>query len=203
MKNCVRVYFNEGYCIDVPVYRRIIKSDSSGKETTQIQLASTAWKHSDARKVTEWFLNENNRQSPDQKNGRQLRRICRLTKKFARSRKSWRERMTSGFVITKLVTECFFSAESRDDVAFYRTLLNIYQRLQKNLTVRHPVINSETITHGKYDPKIIFFRDKLYEALIRLSKLGNVSRNETATLKIWNRTFKTNYFGSNTFRLQK
>lgn len=194
LKNCVRVYFNEGYCIDVPVYRRVLAFDSNGKETTEIQLASTTWKRSDPRKVTEWFENENNRQSPDLKNGKQLRRICRLLKKFARSRGSWRGRIASGFVITKLTTECFHPTESRDDLAFYQTAINLYQRLHKDLTVCHPVITSEYLSHDKYDPQITFFRDKLYEALIRLSKLNNLKQNETKTLRIWNRVFNTNYF---------
>lgn len=52
----------------------------------------------------------------------------------------------------------------------------------------------EYISHGKYDPQITFFRDKLYEALIRLSKSNDLKQNENKTLQIWSRVFNTNYF---------
>ena len=107
IKNCVRVYYNEGYCVDVPVYRRIIKVDANGNEQEYFELASSTWKRSDARDVTKWFENECRQKSPDENNGRQLRRICRLVKKFARSRESWKGDIASGFIITKLVTECY------------------------------------------------------------------------------------------------
>src|SRR5205807_1866754 len=68
-KNCVRVYYNAGYHVDIPVYRRVVTKDWSGREQVHYELASSEWKRSDARDVTKWFKDENRRQSPDQTNG--------------------------------------------------------------------------------------------------------------------------------------
>src|SRR6516165_8327667 len=87
--NCVRVYYAKGYHVDMPVYRRIVYRDARGDLYYYHELASTDWKRSDARHVNEWFERENNGKSPDTINGRQLRRIVRQVKKFARSRESW------------------------------------------------------------------------------------------------------------------
>jgi hypothetical protein len=101
--NCVRVYYVAGYHVDMPVYRRIVYRDARGDLYYYHELASTDWKRSDARDVTAWFEEENSSQSPDNDNGRQLRRIVRQIKKVARSRESWKGQTLSGFGITKLV----------------------------------------------------------------------------------------------------
>jgi hypothetical protein len=64
-----------GYCVDVPVYRRVTTKDVFGRETYHYDLASSDWKRSDARDVTEWFDKQNAALSPDTDNGRQLRRV--------------------------------------------------------------------------------------------------------------------------------
>lgn len=91
--NCVRVYYVAGYHVDMPVYRDIASRDAWGNVTYCHELASTEWKRSDARNVTEWFEGENNNKSPDTSNGRQLRRVVRQIKKFARSRESWKDQI--------------------------------------------------------------------------------------------------------------
>ena len=106
-EKCVRVHYDAGYHLDMPIYRRVVTSDSSGKQSIYYELAASDWQRSDARDVTMWFEDENNRQSPDKTNGRQLRRVTRELKKFAKSRSSWKGQILSGFGITKLVTECF------------------------------------------------------------------------------------------------
>jgi hypothetical protein len=95
--NCVRVYYEAGYHVDIPVYRRVTTKDAAGNETYHHELASSDWKRSDARDVTKWFEDENDRQSPDDDNGRQLRRITRQVKKYAHSRDSWGAQILSGF----------------------------------------------------------------------------------------------------------
>lgn len=93
--NCVRAYYAAGYHVDLPVYRRVTVTDAWGNETYHHELAASYWKRSDARDVTDWFDRENTRQSPDTTNGRQLRRIVRQIKKYARSRSSWSDRFSA------------------------------------------------------------------------------------------------------------
>ena len=63
--NCVRAYYAAGYHVDLPAYRRVTVTDFRGNETYHHELASSEWKRSDARDVTDWFDRENTGQSPD------------------------------------------------------------------------------------------------------------------------------------------
>ncbi|WP_114947575.1 cyclic GMP-AMP synthase DncV-like nucleotidyltransferase [Microvirga calopogonii] len=193
--NCVRVYYEAGYHVDVPVYRRVTTKDIFGNEIFHYELAaSSGWKRSDARNVTVWFERENNAQSPDVSNGRQLRRTVRQIKKFARSRDSWSGQILSGFGITKLVTECYRADQSREDRALYDTMKAIRDRLIWNLNIQHPVTPNETITSGNEDPKARFLREKLTEAINNLAPLFEVDCTREKALKCWDKVFATTFF---------
>ncbi len=171
LKNCVRVYYTAGYCVDVPAYRRVTTKNIFGNEVYHHELASSDWKRSDARDVSKWFEDENTRQSPDTTNGRQLRRVVREIKKYARSRESWTNQILSGFGITKLVTECFRGNAAREDCALYDTMKAIRDRLNWNLVVAHPVTPNSFITNGNDDARARFLRSKLTEAIDTLAHL--------------------------------
>ena len=192
--NCVRVYYSAGYHVDMPVYRIVAGTDSSNREEEYYELASSDWKRSDARDVTQWFDDENQRQSPDDTNGRQLRRMTRFIKHFAKSRTSWEKRTLSGFGITKLVTECYQANASREDTSLYYTMAAIRDRLKANLVVKHPVTPDETITDGDDDPKARFLREKLTDALEWLDVLFQPGCTREEALKAWDRVFNTSYF---------
>jgi hypothetical protein len=198
--NCVRVYYEAGYHVDVPVYRRVTTKDILGNETYHHELASTDWKRSDARDVTEWFEKENDRQSPDKENGRQLRRIVRQIKKYARSRASWNSQTLSGFGITKLVTECFRGNATREDEALHDTMKAIRDRLKLNLVVTHPVTPGETITKGSDDARARFLRDKLTDAVNNLAPTFDADCAREKALKCWDRVYDTTFFSD---RLEK
>jgi len=193
-KNCVRVYYAVGYHVDVPVYRRVTTKDVFGRETVHYELASSDWKRSDAWDVTTWFEGENNRQSPDTGNGRQLRRITRQVKAFARSRGSWKKLILSGFGITKLVAEYYVANAEREDKALYDTMKAIRDRLNWNLLVDHPCTPNETITSGRDDPKAKFLREKLTEAISNLAPLFESDCTREKALKCWDKVFNTTFF---------
>lgn len=193
--NCVRVYYEAGFCVDVPVYRRVATRDVWGNEIAQHhELASSDWKRSDARDVTDWFEKENTRQSPDTDNGRQMRRVIRQIKKYARSRESWSKQILSGFGITKLVTECFRGNADREDRALYDTMRAIRDRLKLSLVVAHPVTPNETITKGADDARARFLRDRLTEAIDNLAPLFDVDCTRAKALKCWDKIFATTFF---------
>lgn len=199
-KNCVRIYYEAGYHVDMPVYRRVTTKDVFGNETYHHELASSDWKRSDARDVTEWFEKENNAQSPDTENGRQLRRVTRQIKKFAKSRDSWGGQILSGFGITKLVTECFRGNKSREDKALHDTMKAIRDRLNISLVVAHPVTPNETITKGADDATACFLRDRLTEAIDNLAPLFESDCTRKKALKCWDKVFNTTFFSD---RLEK
>jgi len=193
-KNCVRVYYDAGYHVDIPVYRVRTERSATGEEITIVELASTDWKRSDARDVTDWFEEENEKQSPDTDNGRQLRRITRDVKKCARSRDSWRDRILGGFGITKLVTECFRGNVVREDEALVATLRAIRDRLVLDLVIKHPVAANETITKGTDDAGARFFREKVKEGLESLEILDDPLCTRMQALAAWDKFYATDYF---------
>ena len=193
-ENCVRVYYDAGYHVDIPVYRQIIEKDIWENEEVYYELASTDWTRSDARNVTAWFNNENQTQSPDETNGRQLRRNVRSIKKFAISRPEWKGKIGSGFLITKLVTEKYQSSLYREDESLYYTMKAIRDRLEYDLVVNHPVTPNCTITQGNNDSKAKFLKDKLSEAIDSLQVLFEADCTAEKAAIAWDEVFNTTYF---------
>ena len=187
-KNCVRIYYEEGYHVDIPVYR--VLSDESEPKT---QLASAEWRDSDARRVTSWFKALNNSLSPGPENGGQFRRVVSLLKKFASSRGGWRKKILSGFAITKLASECYLAADRRDDEALYFTMRAIRDRLQVDLRIRHPVIEGEELATAD-DPKSRFFLDKLTTAVAKLDPITHLGCTKKQAFECWDQVFLSSHF---------
>ena len=81
------------------------------------ELASSNWKRSDALAVTSWFQAFNKEKcanaSKDGDKG-QFVEVVRLLKAFARSRPSWKGKISNGFVISKLVADHWAGVADRD-----------------------------------------------------------------------------------------
>ena len=187
--NCVRVFYQEGYHVDQPVYRRVVTPGFFGEDVHNELASSSGWKRSDARHVSEWY-EEKRRESAD---GHLLLRINRELKKYARSRQSWRAGILSGFGISVLVVECF-KADDREDVALYETMVAIRDRLQWNLQIPHPVTPGDYITDGFDDARARLFRDKLTDAIDWLQPLFQGDCNRERALKCWDKVFATKFF---------
>jgi hypothetical protein len=197
--NCVRVYYNEGFHVDIPVYRRTRNADG----TFSYELASVTWRESDPREVTRWFRKAVKDKSANLTNGGQLRRITRLIKGFARSRESWRDQIATGFMIAKLVVEHFVQYESREDISLRETMRAIHYRLKHvSLEVEHPVLD-EMLTRDDEDSRTAFLRDKLEWALGELEVLDKWDCTETQANKAWDKVFATTYFTDGTTKTVK
>ena len=193
--NCVRVYYNAGYHVDVPVYRKVKTTNIWGEEEVTYEIASTDWTKADPAEVTRWFKRENERQSPDTSNGRQLRRDTRLNKAFARSRESWRPRIATGFMITTLiVNECYRANAAREDKALYDTMAAMRDRLNWNLEIEHPTVEGEMLTSGPDDARTKFLREKLDWAIGELKVLFDPDCTREQALKAWDKVFNTTFF---------
>ena len=186
--NCVRVQYSEGYHVDIPVYRQVV---DEGTDEIHFELASgSGWQRSDARDVTGWY-EETRSGTSDQI---QFRRLNRHLKKHARSRDSWKVRNLSGFGITVLLAEKNTLVEDREDLALYRTIEAIKDRLDGDTVIEHPVTPDQTITSGDPDAKASFFRDKLGEALDALAPLFEDDCDREKALKCWDKAFNTTFF---------
>lgn len=192
--NCVRVQYSEGYHVDLPCYRRVVTKNALNQEVVHHELAASDWKRSDARDVTSWFEGESNKLAADKVNGGQVRRVVREIKKFARSRPSWKGSILSGFGITKLVTECYSANADREDKSLHDTMKAIRDRLNGHFVVKHPVTPDDTITKGDKDPKAVFLRDKLSDALKWLEPVFKTDCTRKDALKCWDDVFNTDFF---------
>lgn len=196
--NCVRVYYNDGYHIDVPSYRKIEVSDPiSGEKKTAWELAGADWKRSDARAVTKWFLTANKVKCSDATkdgNSGQFVRMTRLMKKFAKSRASWKGKTISGFAISRMVDHCYREEPSRDDIAFRELMHRIRDRLVYDDKIEHPTLAGENIIDSG-SPKIKFFCDCLKENLEHLEILDDESCAHENAMKAWGKVFGTTWFG--------
>ncbi len=186
---CVRVFYDAGHNVDIPVYRRY---EADGE--IRLDHAATDWRERDPQGVTNWFNDAVKERSPDETNGRQMRRVVRLSKSWAKSRASWTD-MPSGFVLSVLVDEAYVGLDGRDDQAFHETLKKIKSRLHnRGLEVDHPVVTGESLTNGPDDSRMRKLRDRLDDALVDLAVLEEPSCKKSAALKAWKGFFKTDSF---------
>lgn len=192
--NCVRVFYNEGYHVDLPTYRRVAKHSAwTSKVEYTYELASSSWKASDPRAVTDWFKETNEDVSPDYANTEgQFRRIVRLLKAFARSRASWKGKTATGFMITKLAADCFVASDGRDDIALRETMKAIKARLGYNQVVGHPKLPINITKEGDARPE--HFRARLSENLPHLDCLDKSDCSHAEAMAAWDKVFARSWF---------
>jgi hypothetical protein len=195
LKNCVRVFYNEGFHVDVPSYRRFETTDAwTGQTTYSYELASSEWKSSDALAVTRWFNERNEHHSPDLDNTEgQFCRVVRLLKAFARSRSSWKPLTATGFMITKLANDSFSASAGRDDIALRETMKAVRLRLEWNKSIAHPTLTNETITRND-DARPGYFRDRLVENLKQVEVLDDPQCTHDDAMAAWDKVFCTDWF---------
>jgi hypothetical protein len=186
--SCVRIHYNEGYHVDMPIYR-IRESDG------EYELAmGDAWTVSRAADVADWFNDFTQEHSPDEENGRQFRRITRLIKKFGRSRAAWKAEIAPGFTITKLASEAYAPDADRDDLALRNTMRKMHDRLWTILEVDHPVTPNTKLTKDWDDAGTKYLRSKLADALRDLEVLDAQSCSRKKALAAWDKVFNTDFF---------
>ncbi|UWU83163.1 nucleotidyltransferase [Bradyrhizobium yuanmingense] len=196
--NCVRVYYKqEGYHVDVPVYRENRTMDPfTGAEKKWFEIAAgDKWRKSDPLANTQWFKDENKKKSPDATangNDGQFVRIVRLVKGFARSRYGWSNKIASGFAISKLVCDNFARDDGRDDRAFRQTMKNISFTLSLSDAIRHPVLDENISESG--DAKTAFLKEKIDENLKHLDVLDEAGCKHEDAMKAWDNFFFTDWF---------
>ncbi len=189
LKNCVRVHYEAGYHVDIPVYREY--EDDAG--TTVLELASTEWRKSDPTELTTWYNDAVTEKSPDTNNGRQMRRVTCLLKKFAKCRSSWK--MPSGLILSVLIDECYVGIDGRDDETMFDAMESIYNRLFcDGHQVYNPVDSSEELTKGPDDPKMQELKDRLKWAVNKLQPVKNETCSRNEALKLWKEIFNKDSF---------
>ena len=191
-RNCVRQEYPAGYHIDIPVYRIVTTKNGNGNTIESYELASgDEWSKSDARAVTRWFNGLVGELNSGEMDGSQMRRITKLTKKFAR-RTQWKNQTTSGICITKLVVDNFKANANRDDKSLRDTWKLIDDQLRKSTEIKHPVLTTNLASDG--DEEVGFFRDCLHGALKTLEVLDNDDCTRAQAREAWDEVFDTSFF---------
>lgn len=191
-RNCVRQEYAEGHHIDVPVYRIITTRNDDDETTEHFELASgDEWIESDARGVTSWYNGKVGTLNEGESDGSQMRRVTKLTKKFAR-RQNWKSKTTSGICITKLVVDDFNVSADRDDKSLRDTWKAIDRKLQKSSEIDHPVLDSKLASAN--DSAVVFFRDCLSNALKTLEALDQSDCTRKLAREAWDDVFDTDFF---------
>ena len=184
-KNCVRFHYQDGYHVDMPVYRRV--TDFLGGKHHEIA-SGDEWKRSDPEAVTKWFNNGVQAKSPDMKVDGQMRRLTCLLKAVEKTREYYN--WPSGFIVSVLVYDAYVS-NTRDDVAFVNMVRRIVLRLKSSQRVPHPII-SEYLAEDN-NAKVRWMRDKLEEFDAKFALLEkDCARGEA--MKIWDQIFGVDFF---------
>ncbi len=190
--NCVRQVYAAGYHIDIPVYRIVKTKVGYDDPVEHYELASgDEWTHSDARAVTRWFNGLVGELNAGESDGSQMRRVTKLTKKFAR-RTGWKDKTTSGICITKLVVDHFQNSADRDDKALRETWKAIDKALQKSTEIDHPVLATKLAQAG--NAAVTFFHTCLISALKTLEVLDTSDCTRVNAREAWDEVFDTDFF---------
>lgn len=189
-RNCVRVHYNDGFHVDIPVYRTY----EEGGETKKELASAGSWKDSAPEDITDWFKDSVKSKSPDSSNGRQLRRIVRLLKFWSKSRASWS--MPSGFIISVLVDEAYPYQGwlDRDDQALLAVMRSIQSRLTLQERVYRPVDPREEITTDISLSRVRNMREQLKGAIDELSKIERSDCDELMALKALKSVFCSDFW---------
>ena len=192
---CVRVRYQKGCHIDMPVYRLVRSKKSKDPKLVSEIAIDKEWKRSDAVDVTRWFKEKNKSRSPDTSGDGQMRRIVRLMKKFSKSHENWNEKMLGRFVITVLVAGCYKPNEKREDKALYNTMKAMQVRLNRSLDIKHPITVGELIIDGAKGAKARFFLRRLNIAIKNLAPLLRSNCTRSDALECWGKVFGEDFLG--------
>lgn len=203
--NAVTVWYDDGYHLDFAVYRTW--ADFFG--TSYTEHASTEWKRREPMEVNDWFAKRVSDQSP--KAGLfytpkvaegQMRRIVRFLKWFCRSRTSWC--LPGGMVVSTVVAESYRPDGDRDDVALYKTMVALRDRLKASTEVRSPVDPSQKLTEREDVLKQVErLRDNLDSAVGKLSALFEDSCTRERARFAWDWVFNHEFWAKKEEKVEK
>jgi hypothetical protein len=188
-QNAVTVWYATGQHLDFAVYRRYMTA--YGVQVIE-HAGGDAWTERDPDRVTSWFSDHVDNQSPRRELGAtvdsgQLRKIVRLMKFFNRSRSAWR--LPGGMITTALVAECYVANAARDDLALFHTLRALSLRLSFNLDVWSPIDSSNLTASQKRRTEMENLRDRLREILPKLDILNDRNCTREQARNAWRQFF--------------
>lgn len=184
--NCVRVYYSDGYHVDIAVYRRTTGYDGS----YSYEHAGSEWRGRNPSSINSWFRDEVKRK------GQFLRKTIRLLKMFSKSRNDWQ--MPGGLIQSVLCDEKFPTGYARLDETFYHCIKGIRDRLIIYKDVINPIdFSSSLILKQRDREKIENLKSRLDTSIDRMQPLFEESCTKQTAMNIWRDFFNHEYWNVN------
>jgi hypothetical protein len=175
-KKCVRVIYEEGYHIDLPVYREINGVSYLGT------LEGNQWMPSDAKAFNDWFY--------DRLEKTEQMRSC------IKYLKAWEDLWgfdLKSIHITILVALNHAAVKERDDESVASTIANIVSYMGKKRAIFNPVDAGENLLSDWSDSQV----DLVINALAKAHKQADSALNEADKVRAaqqWQHIFGTRFF---------
>lgn len=203
-KNAVTIWYSQGYHIDFAVYR---ERESFWDGTILEHAGADGWAKRNPDDVNNWFIRQVDTRSPEGRvlntllgatitvEPKQLRRIVRFVKSFAKSRSGWS--LPGGMILSTLVCEVYKPHSSRDDIALYETLRALQARLADQKSVFSPVNSSAELTNTPERAKETErFSKNLDRLLPKLDILHSDTCTKVQALSAWNQIFNHKFWST-------
>lgn len=182
-KNCVTIYYADGYHVDFAVYRR-----KQLNSKYYYEHCGESWSERDPRGIQKWF-------SDEVCNKKFLREHVRLVKMYCQKNKNQIE-FPGGLILSVLLSESYVESESFEE-SFYLTLESMSRRiLDKHYEVLNPTNSQNLIRDDEDIKKICNFEITLSESLKKLSSPFEKSFTNQSRLKMWHDFFKHDYWSN-------
>lgn len=194
--NAVTIWYADGYHIDFAVYRRVTGILGHDYE----HAGADGWARRNPEDVTQWFDGQVDARSPRAGllcgvEAKQLRRVVRFVKRFAKSRAGWS--LPGGMIVSALVCEVYRPSGTRDDIALYDTLVALRDRLATNKSVTSPVAPfGDLIDTEERRDQVQRLYDYLAQALKKLEVLTAASCTREQAMKAWGAVFWHEFWDS-------
>jgi hypothetical protein len=168
---CLRVIYKENFDIDLPVYYKNTQDKSPFLAT------KAGWQESDPKELCDWFKSKKDKEG-------QLLRLVKYFKAWANNRG---KKMPSGIALTVWVTNNY-TANIRDDIAFYETAKKMYKYFANNAKCINPATPGDNLIERLDSIQIRNF----YNAFGNLVKSAEQALTQDSTTKannIWHNEF--------------
>lgn len=177
-ENCIRIEYQDDYHIDFAIYR--VSGD-------YYEHCGNEWTERNPRSITNWFIERNKEYDNN------LRKITRLIKYFAKSRKEWD--ICGGLIISIIIEEQIDETNKNLDLdeLMLDIIKKLISRIDTNKSVLNPINFQEIITDDNHKQKLINLKEKLELFVNDLNSAYNDSNIENICVA-WNKFFKTDYF---------
>lgn len=167
---CIRVDYQSGYNIDLPVFLFDKETDSH----PQLAVKNDGWQEDDPKEFIEEY---NSKKDSDG----QLQRIVKYLKSWSDHK---REKMPPGLAMTVLAMD-HFQSNGRDDVSLKYTLIEIENKIENNFHCYMPTTPKDDLFADYDETRKDNFLNNLSSFISDAKKAVDDEKNQLSASKLW------------------